>query len=96
MSKQDAYKQKVEAEMELLKANLKVLKAKVKILSADANLKYTKQINAMEDEYSVVKTKLHELGKASESTWENLKVELEVLWNTLSTKVKNALAKIKE
>lgn len=96
MNTKDAYKQKIEAELELVKAKVEVLKAKAKGLSADANLEYVKEINEMENSYAIVKAKLQELGEASESTWENLKVETENLWNTLSTNVKSAIAKIKE
>ncbi len=96
MNTKDAYIQKIEAELELVKANLTVLIAKAKILSADAYLKYIQEINAMEDEYAIVKAKLHELGKASESTWEDLKVETESAWNALSANVKSTFAKMKE
>ena len=96
MNTKDAYKQKIEAEVELVKAQLEVLKAKAKGLSADANLEYAKEIKDMEDSYAVVKSKLHELGEASESTWEKLKVETENAWNSLSANIKSAIAKIKE
>lgn len=96
MNTKDAYKQKIEAELELAKAHLDVLKAKAKGLSADVNLEYVKKINEMEDSYAVVKSKLHELGEASESTWENLKVETQNAWDSLSANVKSAIAKIKE
>lgn len=96
MNTRDAYKQKIEAELELVKAQLEVLKAKAKGLLADANLEYVEEINEMEDSYAIVKSKLHELGESSESTWENLKIETENAWNSLSTNVKNAIAKIKE
>ena len=96
MSTKDAYKQKIEAELELVNAKLKVLSAKAKIVSADANLKYVKEINAMEDEYAVVKSKLDKLGKASENTWEDLKEETEDAWNSLRANVKGAFTKLKE
>lgn len=96
MNTKDAYKQKVEAELELVKAQLEVLQAKAKGLSADANLEYAKEIKDMEDSYAIVKAKLEELGEASESTWENLKVETENIWNALSANVKCAIAKLKK
>jgi len=95
MNTKDAYKQKIEAELELVKAQVDVLKAKAKGLSADANLEYAKEIKDMEDSYDIVKSKLHELGEASESTWENLKDETENIWNSLSANVKSAIAKLK-
>ena len=96
MNTKDAYKQKIEAELELVKAQLGVLKAKAKGLSADANLEYDKEIKDMEDSYAIVKSKLHELGEASENSWENLKVETQNAWDSLSANVKSAIAKIKE
>ncbi len=92
MNTKDAYKQKIEAELELVKANLEVLSAK----ADDTNLKYIKEIHAMQDEYVIVKSKIHELGKASESTWEDLKIDTESARNSLSSNVKSAFAKLKE
>ena len=44
MNTKDAYKQKIEAELELVNANLEVLKAKAKIATSDIQISYLKEI----------------------------------------------------
>ena len=96
MNTKDAYKQKIEAELELIKAQLEVFKAKAKTMSADANLEFAKEINEFEDLYATLKSKLRDLGEASHSTWENLKEEIESAWDSLSASAKNTMNKLKD
>jgi len=58
MNTKEAYKQKIEAELELVQANLKVLKAKAKIAGADMQISYSKEIETLEKNYHNVKSKL--------------------------------------
>ncbi len=46
MSTKEAYKQKIDAELELAQAKLAELKAQAKISTADARIKYAKQWNS--------------------------------------------------
>lgn len=88
MSNKDAYKQKIEAELELVKANLEVLKAKAKSATADMQISYSKEIETIEDNYAVVQEKLDELGEAGEGAWEHLKKDIESSWDSLRTYTK--------
>lgn len=83
MSTKDAYKQKIEAELELVKANLEVLKAKAKGATADMRISYSKEIENIEDNYAVVQAKLGELGEVGEGAWEHLKKDIESSWDSL-------------
>ncbi len=47
MSTKEAYKQKIEAEVELAQAKLAELKAQAKSSAADASIKYAKQIEEL-------------------------------------------------
>lgn len=94
MSKRDAYKQKMEAELELVQAKISEFKARAKNSSADIQIKYAKEIEDVEHGYGTVRAHLNKLGEASESAWEDFKVEAESAWNTLSTNVKNVAARI--
>jgi len=96
MSTKEAYKQKVEAELELAQAKLAEFKAKAKIATADARIKYTKQVDDLEQKIDATKAKLKELGEASEDTWERLKDGVESTWNALRTTVRDATAKHKD
>jgi ElaB/YqjD/DUF883 family membrane-anchored ribosome-binding protein len=96
MNKKDAYKQKIEAELELLQANLDMLKAKAKNANADMQINYTKEIETVEKDYSIIKSKLNELGEMGEGGWEHLKEGIESSWNRLREYVKKTSEKIDE
>ncbi len=96
MSTLDAYKQKVEAELELAQLKLATLKAEAGNAAADAQIKYAEQIDHLEHGVAATKAKLSELATASEEAWEHLKDDAESAWQSLSTAVKNATAKLKD
>ena len=96
MSTKEAYKQKIEAELELAQAHLSELKAGAKSVTADARIEYAKQIDELEQQIDATKAKLKELGEASEDTWERLKDGVESAWDALSTAVRNTVAKFKD
>jgi predicted phage gp36 major capsid-like protein len=90
MSTKEAYKQKIEAELDLAKAKLAELKAQADSAAADARIKYAEQFDELEQKVNATKAKLRELGEASEETWERLKDGVEASWNALSTAVRHA------
>ncbi|MCK9472340.1 hypothetical protein [Sulfurimonas sp.] len=96
MSTKDAYKQKIEAELELVKAHLDVLKAKAKSATADMRISYSKEIETIENNYAIVQLKLSELGKAGEGAWEHLKKDIENSWNSLRAYAKKIPDNINE
>ena len=83
MNTKEAYKQKIEAKLDLVKANLEELKAKAKTASADMKISYAKEIESLESNYSIVKSKLSELGEITEGAWEHLKKDIESSWDSL-------------
>jgi hypothetical protein len=96
MSTKEAYKQKIEAELELAQAKLAEFKAQAKISTADARIKHAKQVDEIEQSVGATKAKLKELGEASEDAWEQLKDGVESAWGVLSAAIRNAAAKFKE
>jgi chromosome segregation ATPase len=96
MSTKEAYKQKIEAELELAQAKLAKFKAQSKSSAAEARIKYAKQIDELEQKFDATKTKLKELGEASDDAWEHLKDGLESAWGALSAAIRNAAAKFKD
>jgi hypothetical protein len=83
MNTQDAYKQKMESELELVKAELEVLKAKAKNTTADMRIGYDKEIETLEKNYAIMQLKLHKLGEVGEGAWEHLKKDIEYSWDSL-------------
>ena len=96
MSTKEAYKQKMEAELELAQAKLAEFKAQAKSSAADARIKHAKQADELEQKVDVTKAKLKELGEASDDAWEQLKVGVESAWGALSAAIRNAAAKFKD
>ena len=96
MSTKEAYKQKIEAELELAKAQLEQLQAQAKISSAEAAMEFTKEINELEKNAHDAKIKLKELEDTDDTTRENIKDGADHAWNSLKTSVGNAAAKFKK
>ena len=96
MSTKEAYKQKIEAELELAQAKLAEFKAQAKSSAADTRIKYAKHFDELEQKVDTTRAKLKELGEASDDAWEQLKVGVESAWGALSAAIRNAAAKFKE
>lgn len=96
MSTKEAYQEKLEAEVELALATLAKLKARARTSTADAHIKYSKQIDTLEQEVIAIKSKVKEMAAAGEDSWEQLKYGVEHGWSALSTAVQDAVAKYKE
>ena len=83
MNTKDAYKQKMEAELELVQSNLEGLRAKAKNATADMRISYAQEIETLEKNYAIVQSKLGELGEVGEAAWEHLKKDIEDSWDSL-------------
>ncbi|MDP1785151.1 MAG: hypothetical protein Q8K81_06965 [Sulfuricurvum sp.] len=96
MSTKKAYKEKIEAELDLAEAKLAELKAEAKNSAADVHIKYSEHADKLEQMVNVTKVKLKELDDAREDAWEHLKEGVESAWGTLSAAVQDAAAKFKK
>lgn len=95
MSTREAYKQKVEAELELAQAKLAELKANSKSAVADARIKYARHVDELELRLADTKSKLKELEEAGENAWERLKGGVDSAWDELSAAVRDSASKFK-
>jgi len=95
MSEKDAYKKKLEAEIELAQVKLAQLKAHAKNAAADARIKYEQILDNLEQKLDATKTKLRELGSSSEEAWGSLKTGVETAWGDFRTGLDSAMAKLK-
>ncbi|MDA3908562.1 MAG: hypothetical protein PF437_05695 [Sulfurimonas sp.] len=99
MNTKDAYKQKIEAQLELVKSELAVLKSKAKNTTADMQVGYSQEIETLEKNYAIVQSKLSELGEVGEGAWGHLKKDIENSWDSLRVYAKNIpdnISKIKK
>lgn len=95
MSTKAAYQQKIEAEMELAQAKIETLRAQAKSALADERIKYEDEIAAIESGLETTKSKLKELGEASDDAWDHLKSGVESAWNSASHSIHAAYTKLK-
>jgi len=96
VSTRDAYKQKIEAELDLAQAKLVELKAQAAISAADARIKFARLTDDLEKSYDTTKLKLKELDESREDAWETLKQGVEKSWGELKQAVRDASAKFKD
>jgi adenylate cyclase class IV len=90
MTNREAYKQKLEAELEVVEAKLAQMKAAAKSKSADAQIGYNKRIGQLEEKVAAARIRLAEIGDATEETWESMKAGMESAWNSITDSVKEA------
>jgi len=95
MSKKEAYKQKIEAELEVVQAKLAEYKAEAKSSAADVRIEYTQHVDELEKMADTINAKLKELEISGEDKWESLKEGLESAWNKFTTAVHETAAKFK-
>jgi hypothetical protein len=96
MNEKEAYKQKMEAELEMAQAKLAEFKAQVKSSAADVRIEDAKQVGELEQSVEATKVKLKELdGADDDTTWEQIKDGVESAWGSLSAAIRNTAAKFK-
>lgn len=96
MSTKEDYQKKIEAEVELALAKIAKLKAQARTSAAGARIKYSKQIDTLEQEVVAIRGKVKEMSAAGEDSWEQLKYGVEHGWSALNTAVQDTVAKYKE
>jgi ElaB/YqjD/DUF883 family membrane-anchored ribosome-binding protein len=87
MSAKDAYKMKIEAELEMAQAKLLTWKANAKDFSADAYTEFNKQVVELEQHLDSLKSMLKGLGEAGESAWDKLKDSMDNALDSLGKKL---------
>jgi hypothetical protein len=95
MSLRDAYRQKMEAQIEEQRARLELLKAKAKRAVADGKLMAYEELAEAERNFDLAKARLKELGAASEGAWEDMKSGVEGAWASLKAAGEKAADKFK-
>lgn len=95
-NQKELYRQKKQAQLDEWKAEVAKLKSKASGASADTQMEINKQIKELDNQIKEGRTKLSELGKASNEAWGTLKDGVESAWDSLKHGVKDAAAKFKE
>tara|TARA_R110000737_G_scaffold93541_2_gene126864 strand:+ start:412 stop:693 length:282 start_codon:yes stop_codon:yes gene_type:complete len=91
----EAYQKKLQAQLDELGAEIDKLKAKADQAEADLQLEYYKQIEELRSMQETANSKLAELKYASDDAWDDLKVHMDSVWNSLNNALKSARARFK-
>jgi DNA mismatch repair ATPase MutS len=92
-SKKDAYIAKLRAQLDEWGTEIDKLKAKADKAGADIQLEYHRQVDELRAMQATADQKLTELKEASEHTWDSLKENIDIKWNSLGDKLKAVTSK---
>ena len=90
MSLKNAYREKIEAQIEEQRARLELLKAKAKRAAADVKIMAYEEIGDADAKLDALKAKLQELGNATGDAWQEMKGGIESAWGELTEACKKA------
>ncbi len=89
MSTKDAYREKLQHQMDEWKDEMKIFKDKLGKLKGDAKIKANEELEDLQERQKLASTKLKDLKEAGDTAWEKAKTELELAWEEIKHKVKS-------
>ena len=92
MEIQNAYKQKMSAQLNEWGAQVNLLEAKLENLGADMRIKRTEELQMLRAKQRAATDKMKELGAASGAAWEQVKDTADKIWDEM----KAGLAAVQE
>lgn len=95
MNNKDLYQEKKQAQLNEWKAQINKFKAQAALATVDAKIEMNKQIKILEGKMDEGKVKLSELNKATESTFESVKKNVETAYESVKTTFTDAAKKFK-
>jgi hypothetical protein len=95
MEIQEAYKQKMAAQLKEWSAQIDLLEAKAVNAGADMQVMRAKQLHELRAKQRAASEKMKELGKASGAAWEQVKTTADKIWDELKTGIADAHSKFK-
>lgn len=95
MQIQNAYQQKMEAQLKEWSAQINLLEAKVENAGADIKVMRAKQLGELRTKQRAASDKMKELENASGEAWEQVKKTADKVWDDLKTGLADAHNKFK-
>ncbi len=95
MKIQNAYKEKLAAQLKEWDAQINLLEAKAGKLSADLKLKRAEEIVQLRARQNAASEKMKELEEATGEAWERVKLTADIVWEELKAGVTAAQQKFK-
>jgi hypothetical protein len=95
MATKEAYRQKLEAQLAEWDARLDVLNARARKASADVRIEYENELQGLKRQRERAHETLAELGRRSETAWEDMKVGAERAWGEMAGALEKVTARFK-
>ena len=95
MEIQNAYKQKMAAQLKEWGAQINLLETKLENVGADMKVKRAEELHELRAKQRVASEKMKELEKAGGEAWEQVKETADKIWEDLKTGVAAAHSKFK-
>lgn len=95
MEIQNAYKQKMAAQMKEWGAQINLLEAKLDSVGADMRVKRAEELHELRTKQHAAAEKMKELGKSTGEAWEQVKVSADKMWADFKTGLTDAQSKFK-
>lgn len=95
MEIQEAYKQKMAAQLKEWGAQIDLLEAKIENANADMKIKRAEELHELRAKQRAAAEKMQELGKASGEAWEQVKMTADQVWDDLKAGVAAAHSRFK-
>jgi CRISPR/Cas system-associated protein Csx1 len=91
MSTKQAYKKKIDAELDTVQEKLTRFKAQGTDFTAETRVKHAKHVKELEQKLDATKAKLREIEKADDHVWEQLRNGFEDTWTTLQATLEDMI-----
>lgn len=95
MSSKDAYRDRLEAQLNEWQAKIDVLKARAERAEADSRIAYREQIDALQKRREEMQSRLDELRRMGEDAWTEMKAGTESAWKDMEAAVSRALERFR-
>lgn len=95
MDIEQAYRQKMAAQLKEWSAEIDLFEAKVENATADMKVRRAEELEALRAKQRTAAEKMRDLEKASGEAWEQVKTTADKIWDELKTGIADAQAKFK-
>ena len=93
MKVQDAYKEKMSAQLKVWDAQIKLLEAQATKVGADLKVEHAEEMRDLRDKQLAAAAKMKELDKATGEAWDQVKLTADKVWEDLKTGLSAAQSK---
>lgn len=94
MNAQEAYRQKIEAELALAQDQLAAFKAQPRSLTTENRTLHIRRIEELEQRVDATRAQWQELEGTGEDTWHQMKGNAESTWKALQDEIEEAITNV--